>query len=260
MVTKENFEDYAILYVDKELTKEEEMALLAFVEQHPEYQQELNLYKASIIDLDTQVQFIDKGSLYKEEKTKVIGFNTRYIYYAAASIIALLFLVFYKKSNDSNIPIASNTTATTTKSIENKIFVPQPSKTIAKVVDTIKPHNTKQVPIKSNTIPRADIITLAGIPTTNHYTILDDKQPQFEQVTTVEIPEYIANDINIIDNETANNKISNLFAITETTRGMAELGKLANKKIDHIKDVTAQLKGSDVVLQLGKKEILIVKL
>ncbi|MBW7912220.1 MAG: hypothetical protein H3C54_00600 [Taibaiella sp.] len=67
MVNMENYEEYMLLYADRELTPEQEKALLDFVALHPELKPELEAYAATRLQPEEAMIFTGKDALIKTE-------------------------------------------------------------------------------------------------------------------------------------------------------------------------------------------------
>lgn len=98
MVTWENYEEYMVLHADGELQGTEEQALMAFVAQHPELKDELDLSVAVKLVPDTTVVYAKKESLMKPVPAtkKVIAMPMWQRYAVAAGIAAVICLSVMK--------------------------------------------------------------------------------------------------------------------------------------------------------------------
>ena len=65
MINLSNYEEYFLLYIDNELSKEQCEAVEAFARQHPHLAAELNMLKDAKLPPEDAVVFSDKSSLYK---------------------------------------------------------------------------------------------------------------------------------------------------------------------------------------------------
>ena len=268
MVTKDNFEEYALLYADKELTKVEEKALLNFVAQHPELKPELDAYASVVLTPDTNIVFSEKKDLLKESpKASIISFSRHKFYYAAAaSVIALLFILFLNNNNTPTNTIAQNSTETNditqetshknkTQKIITSDTPTQPLKpeqhsiaqNTAKLIPSAKPSRVMTEPLQATIVPD-EFVTLEE----SNIAALDVKSATTSIVykpTLIEkTPGYFES------------SVAPLFALNETTEGLTELSKIVTNKINNVKNTAKQLKGSDVKLKIGNKEILIATL
>src|SRR5689334_11450719 len=64
-ITRQNYEDYFLLYVDNELSIAERKAVDAFIQQYPDLQEELRALQRSVLRVDKQVHFENKEALLK---------------------------------------------------------------------------------------------------------------------------------------------------------------------------------------------------
>lgn len=64
-ITRNNYEDYFLLYVDNELGAVERQAIELFVQENPDLRKELLLLQESVLRADKRVLFDDKASLLK---------------------------------------------------------------------------------------------------------------------------------------------------------------------------------------------------
>lgn len=154
-----NYEEYMLLYADRELSNEEEQALLDFVKQHPELEAELKAYAATRLQADTTVVFERKESMLKTEadvtgiwidkkpKVRSIWIDRR-VLAAAASIVLFVVLFAVNRNSDKNIteaPIAK--TATVAPAIEETIeptITPAPETRVEKAKEQEKKFHSKQ--------------------------------------------------------------------------------------------------------------------
>ena len=73
-INTNNYEEYFLLYADNELSALEKNMVEDFVNQHPELEEELLMFKQSVIKPDDDCVMEDKKSLFKETK-KFINHN-----------------------------------------------------------------------------------------------------------------------------------------------------------------------------------------
>lgn len=64
-ITRDNYEEYFLLYVDGELTAEQKTLVENFAATNADLQQELNMLKETVLFVDEEVTFSNKSSLYK---------------------------------------------------------------------------------------------------------------------------------------------------------------------------------------------------
>jgi hypothetical protein len=63
LITRQNYEEYFLLYIDHELNAAERKAVEVFVEQHPDLAEELVMLQQSVLKPDKQVTFTMKAAL-----------------------------------------------------------------------------------------------------------------------------------------------------------------------------------------------------
>jgi hypothetical protein len=71
-INRYNYEEYFLLYLDNELSASERRAVEAFVEQHPDLEEELSILKQSLLKPDASVVMEDKSSLFKSESFSAV--------------------------------------------------------------------------------------------------------------------------------------------------------------------------------------------
>ena len=87
MVNWENYEEQIMLYVDGELTGEQQQALFDFLELHPELKAELKMYQTTTSVPDPAQVFEGKELLLRPvSERKVISLRQWWTYGAAAGI------------------------------------------------------------------------------------------------------------------------------------------------------------------------------
>lgn len=94
MVNMENYEEYMLLYADRELNPEQEQALLAFVQEHPELKAELDAYAATRLQPDESLVFTGKDTLIKTEPGGRTMWLSGWRAYAAAASVILFIVLF----------------------------------------------------------------------------------------------------------------------------------------------------------------------
>ena len=68
-INRNNYEEYFLLYADKELSVAEKNMVDVFVEQNPDLEEEFVMLKQSILKPDNNIAFEGQSSLFKEEST-----------------------------------------------------------------------------------------------------------------------------------------------------------------------------------------------
>lgn len=288
-VNWENYEEYMLLDADGELNAEDQRALYAFVDEHPELRKELDAYKATKMLPDLGIVFKDKGSLIKPER-KTIAFNPGMRYALAAGLAAILIIAGLKWFNapeESTSVVASN---------NNINGVSQPVK-IKTPKDTEELHSKPTAPIAiENKIPKTVVAAntnrkkVEKMPLSNQpapqqiaYQKEEQKLPAPEQpklveplpVTKAPMPEPVTSIVTAeqVQKETptvsapveVNKKEDKKFLAwlpvsEEKKQGVNELTAAVGDKIEKIKNIKNKLKDSDVSIRIGKKELFVVKL
>lgn len=274
MVNMKNYEEYMLLYADKELSKEEEQALLAFVAEHPELQKELDAYMATQLQPEAGLVFADKDSLLKQEgggKTMWLGgWKT----YAAAASVILFVVLFNLYSGDETVtetPIAKKDTITTPVTTtpkeaivktteeepeEDKLQSTQPVNAVA-VETTVQPQpkntqNDKQTNTEEN-IKEEEAMELL---TTSSNEMVAVHQPA-ETLQEVEMPD-AATVVEIMKPE--KNTAVQLPNIDGSKQLLAELAGAVTEKLTNAQQIRNDLKDTDLVVRVGKKQLFTVRL
>ncbi len=86
-INRNNYEEYFLLYIDRELNADEQEALESFVRRHPDLEKELDRLKQTV-NFPPEIIFDNKDSLLREEKKR--RFLPVYWMRIAASLIILL--------------------------------------------------------------------------------------------------------------------------------------------------------------------------
>ena len=89
VINKENIEEYLLLLIDGELSEADEMEVMAFIEDHNEYQVLLDQFMETKLEAEPFV-FEDKQRLLKPETQLLQFISHRKMYYRAAAIAAVL--------------------------------------------------------------------------------------------------------------------------------------------------------------------------
>lgn len=66
-ITRHNYEEYFVLYIDNELNATERAAVEQFVNENPDLKSELEMFRDSVLPAGDVVAFADKSLLYKTE-------------------------------------------------------------------------------------------------------------------------------------------------------------------------------------------------
>lgn len=270
MVNRENYEEYILLYVDKELNALEEQALLKFLEQHPERKEELSAYQNTVFTPDEHLVYADKESLIKKDTKVIPWWNGWKTYSAAASLLFAILVIGYSlyKPVDKT-QVAQNTNLTQPDNIQKhtdtepiieeapkKLQSQQPISAIAmetkkhtsqskvdqKIIEEIK-HNSEEE------------VTLIDIPHNNELLAVNtnDIQPEYHALPTIELK--------IPEAETEKPKAINIQpGINLKASAIDDLGNILSDKLAIAKNVKEKLKDADVTFKFGQKEIFTVRL
>lgn len=275
MVNMENYEEYMLLYADRELSAEEEQALLHFVAQHPHLQAELEAYAATRLQPDVSIVYADKEQLLKTVPAgRRIGLGNWKLYAAAASVI--LFITLFAINNRRETQVVETPVAvqeTITAPVTNPAPVPEPMEqsAIEKKVHSTKPVNaiavrtnqrkpTPQPPIEKEVVQPQQPTYTAPIAQTKK-----DTTSQRIAVAEVPKPATIVQDVEIPASNTpeeAVHKKNSIFAsvVGEKAVGLERLETAVNNKLMEAKNRTKELKNTDVTFQIGKRELFTVRL
>jgi len=99
VITKETVENFMIAAIEKQLSKQQEKALEAFIQKNPVYQADFEWYKKSVLPAE-QIVYPSKSNLRKGGI--IIPMYYRAIAIAAGLILVLLFIKNYNNSELSN--------------------------------------------------------------------------------------------------------------------------------------------------------------
>ena len=92
-LTRHNYEEYFLLYVDGELPGDDRLAVEAFLQEHPDLVEEMDDLSRTVLSPADDVFTVDKTLLYRplaDEAARVIPFSRWRLSVAAAVAIALL--------------------------------------------------------------------------------------------------------------------------------------------------------------------------
>jgi len=67
-INRNNYEEYFLLYADKELSADEKNIVEMFVRQNPDLEEEFVMLKQSVLKSDNTIELADKSSLFKKEQ------------------------------------------------------------------------------------------------------------------------------------------------------------------------------------------------
>ncbi len=87
-INKQNYSDFLLDYLDNELSEEEHIQFLAFMEEHDDIKEEFLLLQKTKLSADEEIVFPSKNSLYRSESKP---FRNKWWLWAAAAVAAGLF-------------------------------------------------------------------------------------------------------------------------------------------------------------------------
>lgn len=70
-INRHNYEEFFLLYVDRELSTAERVAVEQFVQENPDLQHELDALQQTMLTEDMMLEMPDKGPLYRNEATGI---------------------------------------------------------------------------------------------------------------------------------------------------------------------------------------------
>lgn len=85
-INRHNYEEFFLLYADKELSAEDKLQVELFAAEHPDLKAELQILLSAILPAEDQVAFTDKESLYRTTDTgslvNMTNFESWFVQYA----------------------------------------------------------------------------------------------------------------------------------------------------------------------------------
>lgn len=271
MVNMENYEEYMLLEADGELTGAEQEALQAFIDQHPELKDEMQLFSALKLEPDTSIVYEGKDDLLKTlpgPGKRTISLGSWWTYGAVAACLALALLLFSKPATEEATDTVAHTTQpvkvdTKTKTKEEFHSTPNPvaienkqvqqPKTIArtKKKNTVDVHNEIVDPT-----PVIEKENIAVVPQKSEPTSYDEPMPEKKIEEYVQAPE-TNNPIQsttTIENKPKQTLIA--FApVQEKFEGFSDIKQAVNEKVEKVKNITSRIKDTDIQFRFGNKEL-----
>lgn len=252
-VNMENYEEYILMYVDKELSKTEVDALMNFLEKHPELKTELKAYEATVVATTDTINYPEKEQLLKTAPKAIRLGNWKY--YAAAACVLLaagIFAIMQMRHQNTQLAIAEGFHRT----IEvNQLQRSEPTETQEPTAPP-KPTTIAQY----SSVPKQPAIIKNNKHT--HIVISSiNPQPSLMLPQDINITEQVA--VNNITSDAmepvketpANTFIANSLNLSDRTAGVSELELALNNKIEKVKNIKESIKGTDIVFRLGSKQI-----
>ncbi len=265
MVNKENYEEYMMLYADRELNEAEEKALLAYVLKHPELDAELNAYTATQLQPDNTLVFENKEELL-QKPAKRIALVRNWKFYAAAACALLLFGTFFfqTESTTTNSPIAQTTKTITPKEIikenapkeqpQKKLYSKQPIKTIAMETKKVQPVSQPKAVKQEAKHQQETLLALNTLNTSADFEVRS--QPiSISEVAVPEIEPVMPEEQNI-----GSKKLAVNTPLTDATKGLQQIENIFNDKLMAAKQVKEQIEDTEVRFLIGKKQLFAVRL
>ncbi len=80
-INRHNYEEFFLLYADKELSPAEKLAVDDFVMENPDLQEELSLLLSSILKADNTILFENKISLVREDEARIQDHEEKFLLY-----------------------------------------------------------------------------------------------------------------------------------------------------------------------------------
>lgn len=280
MVNLENYEEYMLLYADKELTPEQEQALLYFVQQHPGLKAELDAYVATRLQPDEAVVFAGKDSLMKTAPGgRTMWLGSWKTYAAAAGIILFVVLFSLNRNEEKTQPtIAKKETITAPVNTPPPVIQEEQKEEVKEelhsksTVNTVAVKTTKPTPKQ----PVARDIQPQGNETPAPLNPMPAKEEVIAQSIVVDTAQYIAEaatprEKTITQQQEAEaitpgpaGKKNNFIAavLGEKPAGLERLEKEVSEKLTTAKTIREQIKNTDaeVSFRIGKKELFTVRL
>ncbi len=261
MVTLENYEEYMILYGDGELSEEEKKALLEFVRQHPELQEELNMYEATKLTPDTAQVFAGKEKLLKPEGGgRVIAFRQYRSYGIAAAVllILLLFAARWMKTGQpaiQPIPIAqqpvSNTPSTKSVSQQPPINAPVIRQEESVSLARQGVHSNKKPAVRNTSSTPTELHRLTPVDYALETTVV---RAEPADIHRLELPS--ATITEPLQPEPKNDLLA--WLPDEKKEGFEALKENVDQKIEKVKNIKDNLKDTQFALRFGSKELVVI--
>lgn len=143
-LNEQNIEWYLAAQSEGDTTAKENAAIEKFLQSHPQWKKQQQLFSLAKINADESIRFENKTSLYRTKTVSI--FQRRAFYYAAAAVIAVLLITGY-------LLFETNQPATFTAQNEipsTELKTDEPVKNISTPEDSLQPslNNEKEIPIQ----------------------------------------------------------------------------------------------------------------
>lgn len=286
MVTLDNYEEYMLLEADGELDEAGRAALYAFLEQHPGLKKEMEAYMATRLVPDTNMVFEHKNSLLKDEPgKKTFSLGNWWIYAAAAAVVVFVITFMNReqseeitgteivktetKNTTSPTNISNNiTTAPVTDSdkslhstpadpiaYENKKQHQQKNSIKTPVVNPIK-RPVQQESVAHQPLPPAEAPLKQPMPEKQPMIPAPEPVPAPQEHLAVETPKPAEEQPDVREHRSL---LASLPLDEGRREGLNELTDAVNNKIERIKNMTSSIKGTDVKVKIGNRDLFVVK-
>jgi hypothetical protein len=123
-ISSENYTEFLLSFVDRELSKEEENMLAEFLKRNPQAKLELDLLLMTKLEPDQSVVFPEKSFLYKTTKvpSKLAGLNWWKV--AAAAVVILMAGLMWIIFQENEVPVTNPQLAQDSNSQKNENISP----------------------------------------------------------------------------------------------------------------------------------------
>jgi hypothetical protein len=255
MVNWDNYEEYLILHVDRELNEVQNAELMKFIKLHPEVAEELAAFQSTRLFPDNYQVFTGKEQLLRKEPTRVIALNKWWMYGAAAGIIAIIMFNLFKQpaTNTVNqIPIASNKTtvkpANQAKKTED--IIPA-TKSIQQSKNINLVHSTPINPLPENKIIREELSKVSQLAVKKIQ--VETVMPELQSTSDFPVLEEIES-----QPERRNGFLAILPVSENQKEGLETIKNAYNNKIENAKSITENLKNTELSVKVGNKELFVI--
>jgi hypothetical protein len=267
MVNWNNYEEYMLLHTDGELGEAEVKELMDFIKVHPDLSEELERFRSVKLAPDMTMVYPFKGELLRKEQLKTIAMPRNWMYYGAAAGVALLVLVMLpwnRQPNNNNVaktvPVSHQTELV--KTVPNEPYqtstVKEPANnttpnTIAAIKNTVA-----QTPASGTIDKPARQIEKTQLETMNSNTgMLASRNPEPTALSPKQLPEPGIQAV-AIEEETTQEKqefLAWLPIAEEKKQGLESIRNDLSDRLANAKAVRDEIKGADVVVRLGNRDL-----
>lgn len=281
MVNMENYEEYMLLYADKELTPEQEQALLDFVAAHPELKAELEAYAATRLQPDETLVFAERETLIKTEPGgRTVWLGGWKAYAAAAGVILFIVLFGINRQSKEEIPpvIVKKETITAPVTTPPPVINEEPLKTeeihSKQPVNTVAAKTTQPVikkqPLVDEQVEQKAEQRTAPVPPvmkTEEVIVKSAEKESEELIAEVTVPQEkaITRQEEPVPHAAQPVIRKNGFiaaVLGDKPAGLEKLEEEVNEKLTAARTLREQIKNTDaeVSFRIGKKELFTVRL